>query len=164
MSTRSVKVCHDEVEARFYAEYLAAEGFAAEVVVFAQQGVYGTAPVLASAEVVVPEGDHARATQALREAPPFEIEPHGTVADARAGGDCPAHGVAPSVPCARCGTFVCPECVAAEERPLCDDCDQKAFGELRQRYNRRDSRANRAAVLFVALVAGVIGLGVSGAC
>ena len=153
MSHRPLKVCQSEVEARFIAEYLVAEGFHAHVATYVQTSVYGTAQSLASAEVMVPEGEHARAAQALRDAPPFEFEGGGLhgVADARSGTACAVHQVAPSVPCGRCGLFVCPQCVAGEERPLCDDCDQKAYGELRKQYNRRDSWGLRFG-------AGVLGL------
>lgn len=93
------------------------------------------------------------ARQALREVK-IAIVGAPIPVDARSASRCEVHDAELSVPCARCGTFVCPACVAGEAQPKCDACDGLDLKVALDRERQGRRTAGRRALKMVALLFG----------
>lgn len=77
------------------------------------------------------------------------------MADAERHPLCPVHLREPSLPCVRCGTFVCATCIGTSE-VICDRCDERLFAAVKSRRDGHERVLGWAGgvlmVLFVALL------------
>lgn len=70
--------------------------------------------------VLVAQRDLEQATSLLNAQPDAKVEPAAAPLE---GAECPVHLKPAIAACGRCGTFLCGECKALGNPPLCEDCD-----------------------------------------
>ncbi len=99
--------------------------------------------------VLVANRDLARALALLQAEPDTKAQPAAGAAPLE-GAECPVHLKPAIAACGRCGTFLCGECKALGQPPLCEDCD------VSESFQRRPKDA-KASFYKKAVVWGLLG-------
>jgi hypothetical protein len=93
----------------------------------------------------------------------LDAEPEGeTVAESNAvlsGAVCPVHLKDALAACGRCGTFLCAECKALGQPPLCEDCSVSEHWERQPKDAK--ARSMKKVVAWMLLAPALIGIGLS---
>lgn len=100
--------------------------------------------------ILVATRDLERARQLLAAEPQSEValESHSL-----GGGLCPVHRLAAVATCGRCGSFLCANCKALGQPPMCDECSEAELAPQRTR-----SRHIQKAVVWILLAPFIISL------
>jgi hypothetical protein len=110
-------------------------------------GMFGN-PIVVP-RVLVAERDFEKA-HALLEASPDNETQQG---ESLEGAVCPVHEKQALATCGRCGSFLCADCKALGQPPLCEDC------LARDEAERHPKKAPPSMKLFIAVVGGAVLLG-----
>jgi hypothetical protein len=116
-------------------------------------GLFGSTAVVP--RILVAESDLEKAQQLLEAEPENETQPQG--AASLEGALCPVHEKPAMATCGRCGTFLCVDCKALGQPPLCEDCLDREAAERRPRdLQRKNSTGVLAAVIIGAVLFGLL--------
>ena len=107
------------IEAEQVASMLRGAGF--DVTVSGAQSAFGFFPGVVRAEVAVRDEDFDDAI-AFLEKSKIELDAPASDVSVLEGNVCPVHEKAAIAVCSRCGTFLCAECGALGDVPICEQC------------------------------------------
>lgn len=118
-------------------------------------GLFGNPAVVP--RLLVARRDLAAAKQVLESVPQAETTAQG--AASLEGSVCPVHEQPALATCGRCGTFLCAQCKAIGQPPLCETCAQGEADQRRPKQARaRTARKVVAGLMLAPLALGLLAL------